>query len=207
MPRLKTKGQSCCWEASRVGEEAKQREEKRSDFRTGSPVRLLPGPDKSTAVPRARPRSGPRTQARGPPSAWPSLVQCPWASSSAASGSWCSREAFGRAGMPEPLDVRRRDSVGCAVKCLSAPPWRRARVLQRHRFLPYLRTHIDHKCEREILVESVFLVSYQDRVLPSILLCHIPDHQGAPIHVVSGALLCCHHAILQPDDFRSRERS
>lgn len=92
MPRLKTKGQSRCWEASRVGEEAKQREEKRSDFRTGSPVRLLPGPDKSAAVPRARLRSGPRTQARGPPSAWASLVRCPWASS-AASGSWCSRAA------------------------------------------------------------------------------------------------------------------
>lgn len=57
---------------------------------------------------------------------------------------------------------------------------------------------IDHKCEREILVESMFLDSYQDSVLPSILLCYIPDHQGIPIHVVSGALLCCHHAILQP---------
>lgn len=93
MPRLKTKGQSCCWEASRVGEEAKQREEKRSDFCTGSPMRLLPGPDKRAAVPRARPRSGPRTQAQGPPSAWPSLDHFPWASSSAASGMWCSRAA------------------------------------------------------------------------------------------------------------------
>lgn len=93
MPRLKTKGQSCCWEASRIGEEAKQREEKRSDFCTGSPVRLLRGPDKRTVVPRARPRSGPRTQARGPPSAWPSLVHFPWASSGAASGSRCSRAA------------------------------------------------------------------------------------------------------------------
>ena len=43
--------------------------------------------------------------------------------------------------MPEPLDVWRRDSVGRAVQRLSAPPWHRARVLQRHRFLPYLRTH------------------------------------------------------------------
>lgn len=32
-------------------------------------------------------------------------------------------QAFGRAGMPEPLDVRRWDSVGCAVQGLSAPPW------------------------------------------------------------------------------------
>ena len=67
MPRLKTKGQSRCWEASRVGEEAKQREEKHSDFCTGSPARLLPGPDKRVAVPRARPRSWPRNQALGPP--------------------------------------------------------------------------------------------------------------------------------------------
>lgn len=94
MPRLKTKGQSRCWEASRVGEEAKQREEKHSDFCTGSPARLLPGPDKRVAVPRARPRSWPRNQALGPPpSAWPSLVHFPWASSSAASGSRCSRAA------------------------------------------------------------------------------------------------------------------
>lgn len=50
-------------------------------------------------------------------------------------------QAFGRAGMPEPLDVRRRDPVGCAVKGLPAPPWHRARVLQRNRLLPYLRTH------------------------------------------------------------------
>lgn len=77
MPRLKTKGQSRCWEASRVGEEAKQREEKRSDFRTGNPVRLLPGPDKSTVVPRARPRSGPRTQARGPHQPGPSWSTVP----------------------------------------------------------------------------------------------------------------------------------
>lgn len=57
---------------------------------------------------------------------------------------------------------------------------------------------IDHKFEGEILVESVFFDSCKDSVLPSIFLCYIPDHQGAPFHVVSGALLCCHHAILQP---------
>ena len=141
--------------------------------------------------------------------------------------------------MPQPLDVWRRDSVGCAVKCLSAPSRHWTRVLQRHRFLPYLRTHcqmrkpththtrtraqfnhwgelkieqkwvggwriepgfltIDHKSECEILEESVFLDSYQDSVLPSILLCYVPDHQGISIHVVSGALLRCHLAILQP---------
>lgn len=55
---------------------------------------------------------------------------------------------------------------------------------------------IDHKCEREILVESMFLDSYQDSVRSSILLCYIPDYQGIPIHVISGALLCCHLAIL-----------
>lgn len=77
MPRLKTKGQSRRWEASRVGEEAKQREEKRSDFCTGSPARLLPGPDKSVAVPRARPQEWtlePRREAThhsGP--AWPTV--------------------------------------------------------------------------------------------------------------------------------------
>lgn len=66
---------------------------KRSDFCTGNPERLLPRPDKSVEVPRARPNSGPRTQARGPPSAWPSPADCPWASSSTSSGSWCSRAA------------------------------------------------------------------------------------------------------------------
>lgn len=55
-----------------------------------------------------------------------------------------------------------------------------------------------HEFEREILVKSVFLDSHQDSVLSSILLCYIPDYQGIPIDVVSGALLCCHHAILQP---------
>lgn len=50
-------------------------------------------------------------------------------------------QAFRRAGMPQPLDVWRWDSVGCAVKCLSAPSWHWTRVLQRHCFLPYLRTH------------------------------------------------------------------
>lgn len=151
---------------------------------------------------------------------------------------WCSGylQAFRRTGMPKPLDVWRRDSVGCAAQGLSAPPWYGARVLQQHRFLPYFWTHcetrwcrdkhdkkvrrfnvsedrtfraeevfllllfltVNHKCECEILVESVFLVSYKDRVLPSILFCNIPDNQGTSTHVVSGALLCCNRAILQP---------
>lgn len=55
-----------------------------------------------------------------------------------------------------------------------------------------------HKCEREILVKSVLLDSHQDSVLSGILLRYIPYYQGIPIDVVSGALLCCHHAILQP---------
>lgn len=52
---MKTEGQSRCWEASRIGEEAKQGEENCSDFGTGSPASLLPGSDKSSP----RPRTGP----------------------------------------------------------------------------------------------------------------------------------------------------
>lgn len=161
-------------------------------------------------------------------------------------------QAFRRAGMPQPLDVWRWDSVGCAVKCLSAPSWHWTRVLQRHCFLPYLRTHcqmrkptntqahahthtrakfnhwgelkteqkwvdgwriepelltIDHKSECEILEESVFLDSYKDSVPPSILLCYVPDHQGVSFHVVSGALLRCHLAVLQPVRGEKKEDS
>ena len=65
------------------------------------------------------------------------------------------------------------------------------------RIAPELLT-IDHKSECKILEESVFLDSYQDSVLPSILLCYVPDHQGISFHVVSGALLRCHLAIFQP---------
>ena len=57
---------------------------------------------------------------------------------------------------------------------------------------------IDHKLEGEILVESVFFDSCKDGVLPSVFLSYVPDHQGDPLHVVSGALLCCHHTILKP---------
>lgn len=54
-------------------------------------------------------------------------------------------QAFGRAGMPEPLDLRVGDPMGRAVEGLPAPPRDRARVLQRHRFLSYLRTHCQER--------------------------------------------------------------
>lgn len=58
---------------------------------------------------------------------------------------------------------------------------------------------IDHKREREIPIQAMLLEPYKDSVFSCILLCDIPDDQGSPIHVVSGALLCCHPTILQPD--------
>lgn len=57
---------------------------------------------------------------------------------------------------------------------------------------------IYHQCECEVLEKSILLDPSKDGVDSCVLFCNIPNNQGKPVYMVTGAPLGCNHPILQP---------